>query len=1539
MKKYIKWGGIVLASPFILFIVLCILIYIPAVQNFIVDKATFYASQATGMNIHIQRISLSFPLNLVVHETTVTNPQDTLLNVEKLTVKIQLLPLVKKQIEIDGVELKNASVNTVDLIEGMSLQGNLGELFLKSHGVDLTPETAILNELTLKDANLKLCLADTTAQDTTQSTPTFWKFKLEKIDLANVDFQMDMPLDSMNLGLTVGNASLRDGLVDLHKAAYSAKEFKLLQSGLYYNSGNTPPIEKGLDPSHIAVTDINLQMDSLYYQGNNIRALLHQFELKERSGLEIKSTEGQLQADEKAIRVPSLQIKTANSFLALKATIDWSVTEQNQDGVLNGQFIAEIGKADLFKLIPDMPQEFIQSFPAAPLQVRIGVDGSLSDLKLTTCQVKIPDCFRMEMDGTAKNVLDSLSREGVINLNSDFYKMDFLSSLTGGVVIPSGMNIHGKAGMKGNDLFTETTLSQHEGKVQLNAEYNLLKEAYKADIQINELNLHDFLPADSLFYLSAGMQLEGAGTDIFSKQTTLTANAGLNHLQWGTRIFSGVQLNAALKESKANLNLDVNDNLMNISSQLDASLHPSAIAADMLIQVKNLDLYGMGLLNSPLKTTENIDIQLKTDMKKSHGVRLSVKDINLITEKKTFKTKDIHFGFSTARDSIRSYANAGDLTFLFRSRGGIDELGSQVTKLTDALSTQWKQKSIDQVALRELWPETQFRIFAGKDNPISNTLAIKKINFDRMNVNIRTSPAEGLNASMNLYGLRTDSLAFDTIYFNATQQPEKILFSSGVIANDKPFQEAFDIMLNGDIGADKANATIEYLNGKKECGVNIGMVAGLQKGGISLHITPFDPILVYRKFTVNPDNYIYLRDDGRIMANLSIYDELRTGLSFYSTPDSTARQDLTLSLSQINIGEFKRVIPYMPDIEGIINSEAHYVQTEEGMDQISLENNINKLSYNGIALGNWALSAVYLPKQSGEQHINGLIMQNDNEIISIEGSYFPAEKKEQTEDRIDARMALHHFPLEIANSFIPGKMAMLSGDIDGTMHMTGNASQPLMNGKINLDSVNIYVPQASLNLRFDDKPVEIKDSKLTFNRFKIFTKGKTPFTIDGDVDMADFSQMKMNLKMDANNFELLNAKQTKQSLVYGKLYVDFHSTLKGTPDNMNIRGNMNILGTSNFTYILQDSPLTVEDRLGETVTFTNFSDTTSIQRRALPALSLGGIDMLMTLHIDEGVQCRVNMDEKGSNYMYFEGGGDLSFQYTPEGNIILNGRYSLLSGEMKYQLPIIQLKTFHIQSGSYIQWSGNAMNPLMSIKATERVRSSVAQEGQASRMVNFDVGVNITNTLENLGFTFIIDAPDDGTMQNELASMSAEEKNKVAVTMLVTGMYLTEGSTLGGGGSSVMNSFLQDQISKVAGSALKTIDVNFGIETNNEEETGQTSTDYNFQFAKRFWNNRIRVVIGGKVSTGNNVQQDESFIDNISLEYRLDNSGTRYVKLFHDKNYESVLDGEVIETGAGIVLRKKVSKVGELFIFRKKKRPQPESEKKEEDENEEEKNK
>lgn len=96
-KKYIRWTIWTVASPFILFILLCILIYLPP-YKLLVDKAASYASETTGMNIKVGRISLSFPLNLVVNDVEASSQHnDTLLSVKRLQVNVQLLPLLKNK--------------------------------------------------------------------------------------------------------------------------------------------------------------------------------------------------------------------------------------------------------------------------------------------------------------------------------------------------------------------------------------------------------------------------------------------------------------------------------------------------------------------------------------------------------------------------------------------------------------------------------------------------------------------------------------------------------------------------------------------------------------------------------------------------------------------------------------------------------------------------------------------------------------------------------------------------------------------------------------------------------------------------------------------------------------------------------------------------------------------------------------------------------------------------------------------------------------------------------------------------------------------------------------------------------------------------------------------------------------------------------------------------------------------------------------------------------------------------------------------------
>ena len=67
----------VLLTPLALFVMLMALLYVPPVQDFIRQKATTLASEATGMQISVTRIDLRFPLNLLVRGAEVVQPADS----------------------------------------------------------------------------------------------------------------------------------------------------------------------------------------------------------------------------------------------------------------------------------------------------------------------------------------------------------------------------------------------------------------------------------------------------------------------------------------------------------------------------------------------------------------------------------------------------------------------------------------------------------------------------------------------------------------------------------------------------------------------------------------------------------------------------------------------------------------------------------------------------------------------------------------------------------------------------------------------------------------------------------------------------------------------------------------------------------------------------------------------------------------------------------------------------------------------------------------------------------------------------------------------------------------------------------------------------------------------------------------------------------------------------------------------------------------------------------------------------------------------
>ncbi len=238
--------------------------------------------------------------------------------------------------------------------------------------------------------------------------------------------------------------------------------------------------------------------------------------------------------------------------------------------------------------------------------------------------------------------------------------------------------------------------------------------------------------------------------------------------------------------------------------------------------------------------------------------------------------------------------------------------------------------------------------------------------------------------------------------------------------------------------------------------------------------------------------------------------------------------------------------------------------------------------------------------------------------------------------------------------------------------------------------------------------------------------------------------------------------------------------------------------------------------------------------------------------------------------------------------MILNGRYTLSGGMVKYAMPIIPLKEFFtIQDGSYVQWSGNPMDPMLNLTATERMRASVTQDDGSSRLVTFNVGCGESNRRRRtMQLQFILSAPEDQSMQQELDKMGEGQRSQIAVTMLVTGdvpqhercrRRRRKKPSLDMGAA--LNSFLQSEINNIAGSALKSVDITLGMEQYDQNGTGigrgadrllLPLRQAVLQRPDQYHTGRTCFRTGQDVNAG----QSQQFIDNVSIEYRLDGSGT-----------------------------------------------------------------
>ena len=1557
MRVWIKRTGIILLIPVVCSLLIFILLYIPSIQNTVAKRAMTYVTESTGMEIGFERIQLSFPFHLSVRNAIVKSADnDTLAYLGRLTVSVRLRPLLKGHISVKKFNLTSVELNTGNLIDGVVFRGKVGKINLSADSIDWSSERIELNTIVLSNADVELLLADTIASDTIMHTidgneatiqpepePTDSTFNLlisvKKVELKNSSFALRMPYDSVFVNTKIAKAVLANGFVDLSTEAYGASELRAKINELYYAT-DTEEASAGLDVSHIQLTDLIIAADTLYYNDEGtIYASLKECSAKERSGFVVKSMTGHFRMDSTQIEIPSFRLATAASTLQLQAQVPWlsfqhvdqtGQTAVAQTNIPSAQLKAKasIHKQDVLLALGGQSSAAFARYPETTLTVEVDAFGNTKAMTLKKLEAELPDAISFDLAGSFESLDNERLRSGRVDYNIHTKAIDFIvdlfaEMLPSGFQLPDSMQLTGHLAVDKGVYATETIARESDASITLSGNYDIFTESYEVSLSIDSLEPVHFMPNDSLLWLSAVVYAKGQGTDPYHISTQASLAGAINKLQYGSSVFTDFSFSGNLKDNQLQAELESDYPFVKGRISVDGAITKEAMKGFLIIDVDSLDLYALQMTPSPLSTSFQVFSEFDTDLAQTHSLDITLGNWNLMIDTQLIQPKMLTLAFRSDVDTTHATFFAGDLRVMCSGAMDIETFLDKTSLFAKEAQVQLARDStIDIQALRPFFPDMSVEIQADRDNTVSFLLQRFNVFFEHFEVKASLSPEDGLKVNSSLVALVKDTLMIDTVRLKVWQDTLGLLYEAGVMKNRFRNQEAFNVNMNGYVQKNEADLFVSYRNNKGEKGLHLGINAKKADDSYDFHFYPEQPIIAFMPFTVNENNYFRFKSMSEMYANLQLRGDTGSTIWIHSDQQDDI-QELLIEILQLDLEEISRRFSSIPSLKGLLSVALRYMPMENSFMVIA-DGNVDNFHFERSPVGDMLINASYLPLTKGTHQIDLHLFHNFNEISSFSVTY----QEGRNENKIDGFFSINQLPLQLINPMIPDQMVRLTGALNGKFDINGTDSKPALSGSMQLDNTSAFVSSLSTTFHFEDKPILLTNNKLKFDKYKINTLKDNPFVIDGTIDATNTSRPVADLTMSVSNMQLVDSKRTAESLVYGKLFVNFNSTLNGPLQAMRMRGNMRILGSSNFTYVMADSPLDAADNFGDLVTFTYFADTLprrtdrplNLMRRSRGSTATAGTDVLLTINIDPVVRFRIDLDKDQSNYVEMRGGGNLSLQYTTQNDLQLSGRYTLSDGTIRYSIPVIPLTEFFVKNGSYVDWRGNPMNPYLNMSAYTRIRTSVNQDGQ-TQMVDFNTGIELKDNLEDVSVQFMLEAPTNAVIQNQLTTMGVEERSKQAISLLVAGVYLASGGTgtdnvdLG----AALNSLIQRVGSNIVGNLLgNDVPVSFDVNMYDGTKGMGRRTDYLVRFYKDFFNERLNTTIGTRFSTNDPVMGNKFFFDDLSLGYRLDMDGSRQIRLFQSKEYVNLFEGEINRIGAGFTLQRKVKRFNDLFVFRQR---------------------
>ncbi|MGZ3778213.1 MAG: translocation/assembly module TamB domain-containing protein, partial [Mucilaginibacter sp.] len=1131
---------------------------------------------------------------------------------------------------------------------------------------------------------------------------------------------------------------------------------------------------------------------------------------------------------------------------------------------------------------------------------------------------------------------------------TDIYQLVAADMIPSSFAVPENLSLKGNFKGTMKNFNTKLILRSSDGAVDLSGSMNMSRkgaETYSANIKTNNLNVGALTKQpQTVGTVTLTANVKGRGIDPKKLNLQFNGNVAIAYVKGYT--YKNLVMKGTAVDGSYTASATMRDPNISFALNGKANMNKKYPSVNATVMVDSMNLKNLHLTKEDSRFHGKLVANVPTADPDYLNADIKATDLIYVGGGKSIKLDTVSLVSTANADSSTIRLKTPMLSAYMAGKYKLTQVGDA---FQDLLNKYYNQSLAKGTAKRKYSPQ-QFRFGVRMvKTPLVEKFAPDLKQLDPVIINGRFDSKAGtlvVNGSMPKVVYGTEEVDNMQLAINTNNNALNYSLSADQIKASSSLDLLYT-SISGSAQNNKLGISLQVRDVSKKERYRIAGVFSALPNEYQFSFLQNGLMLDYKTWTVNADNALHFGTKGIMAKDFTITNAGQT-LSINSTSQQM-NAPIDVDFKNFHIETLTRIAQQDSlQVGGVINGRAE-ISNFEKSPVFTSALNIGDFNFKGDTVGNIALK---VNNQTQNAYAADVSITGKGNQVDMKGFYYTSPQS-----KFDLDLNIVRLNMKSIEGFSFGSLKESRGTISGQLKISGTTSAPAIRGDVHFNQVGFNVAMLNSFFTMPKESLTFDDQGIRFNDFTLVDSTGNKAVITGAVLTQNYSDFTLAMNIHTDNFRVINSTQANNRLYYGKLYLNSDISVKGNASTPRVDANITVNDKTDMTFVLPEDDPSLEDRQGVVEVINPHApkaDSILLAKQldSLRKSRVNGLDVSATIRINKNAKFTVVVDERNGDVVKLQGEAQLNGGIDPSGKTNLTGTYTIEQGSYNLSYATVKRK-FLFKKGSTITWNGDPTTADVNITAiyvanvppidlvSDQLGGDVQNNTMYKQKLPFNVDLAMKNQLLKPAISFNIVLPDSTySVSPEVIStvnarldqirLDTNEMNKQVLGVLVLGHFIGDNPLQSQGGNSgvegivrnSVSSLLSDQLNKLAGNLIGGVQLSFDLTSGADYSTGvqQNRTDLNVGLSKKFLNDRITVSVGNNFNLEGQNQPGQKTTDiagNVSVNYMLTKDGRYMIRVYRRDQY-IVVEGQVVETGAGFTITYEFNKFKELFAKKTK---------------------